>query len=275
MKKYRAKGKRWLAAMLSMLMIASGMLSVPISSYAAETGADSMEAVKEEVVEQGDDESTQEMSPEVSETPTSEETLPTPEESASSAPEQEEEVTPSTTPGNELGEEPAGEPTMEPETTPSGSPVIEEGEELPTPSVSPVPSVEPLVQAEELAYLGDSNKQTDGSYTLHISQSQIQAAGMEWNAETALNILKVRASEDIKYTYIDLTGSKGDWTEKLPMSLWNQMLESIDTSDAEHTATFSVGREGGENELDETWSFFYTVYATSDIDTSGSYEFMD
>ena len=275
MKKYRAKGKRWLAAMLSMLMIASGMLSVPISSYAAETGADSMEAVKEEVVEQGDDESTQEMSPEVSETPTSEETLPTPEESASSAPEQEEEVTPSTTPGNELGEEPAGEPTMEPETTPSGSPVIEEGEELPTPSVSPVPSVEPLVQAEELAYLGDSNKQTDGSYTLHISQSQIQAAGMEWNAETALNILKVRASEDIKYTYIDLTGSKGDWTEKLPMSLWNQMLESIDTSDAEHTATFSVGREGGENELDETWSFFYPVYATSDIDTSVSYELMD
>ena len=43
MKKYRAEGKRWLAGILAMLMIASGMLSVPISSYAAETGADNVE----------------------------------------------------------------------------------------------------------------------------------------------------------------------------------------------------------------------------------------
>ena len=66
MKRYSVEGKRWLAGILAMMMIASGMLSVPISGYAAETGADSLEAVREEVEEQGEEEPTPEVSPEVS-----------------------------------------------------------------------------------------------------------------------------------------------------------------------------------------------------------------
>lgn len=60
MKKYSVKGKRWLAAFLAMLMIASGMLSVPISGYAAETVADNLEAAKEQVEEPGEEQEQEE-----------------------------------------------------------------------------------------------------------------------------------------------------------------------------------------------------------------------
>lgn len=259
MKKYSVKGKRWLAAFLAMLMIASGMLSVPISGYAAETVADNLEAAKEQVEEpgeeqgeeqeeqeeQGEEEPTPEVSPEVSAAPTSEETSPTPEESASSEPEQEEEVSPSATP--------EGEPTEEPE---------------PTPSVSPVPSVEPLVQAEELAYLGDTNPwDNNGNYSLVIAQYSMQSYGMEWNAENVLKILEARMSEDTRFMSVSLCGTTGDWTQTIPVSVWNQMVGLL-----KETGSIGVSRDGNEDELNATWSINAAVQTSKDVDTSFSYE---
>lgn len=245
MKRYSVEGKRWLAGILAMMMIASGMLSVPISGYAAETGADSLEAVREEVEEQGEEEPTPEVSPEVSATPTSEETSPTPEESASTAPEQEEEVSPSATP--------EGEPTEEPE---------------PTPSVSPVPSVEPLVQAEELAYLGDTNAwDNNGNQSLVIAQYSMQSYGMEWNAENVLKILEARMKEDTRFMSVSLCGTTGDWTQTIPVSVWNQMVGLL-----KETGSIGVSRDGNEDELNATWSINAAVQTSKEVDTSFSYE---
>lgn len=264
MKKYRAEGKRWLAGILAMLMIASGMLSIPISSYAAETGTDNVGVVREEVEEQKEGqlegEPTPEISPEVSATPTSEEILPTPEESASSAPEQGEAASPSTTP--------EGEPTEEPEATPSGSPVIEDGEVLPTPSVSPVPSVEPLVQAEELPYLGDVNEwDNNGNYRLTITQYSMQSYGMEWNAENVLKILEERMKNDTRFMNVSLCGTTGDWTQTIPESVWNQMVGLL-----KETGSIDVSRDGNEDELNVTWSINAAAQTSKEVDTSFSYE---
>lgn len=259
MKKYRAEGKRWLAGILAMLMIASGMLSVPISGYAAETVADSLEAAKEQVEEpgeeqgeeqeeqeeQGEEEPTPEVSPEVSATPTSEETSPTPEESASSAPEQKEEESPSTTP--------EGEPTEEPEATPS---------------VSPVPSVEPLVQAEELAYLGDVIEwDNNGNYRLVITQNNMEAYALEWSAENVLKILEARMKEETRFMNVSLSGTTGDWTQTIPESVWNQMVGLL-----KETGSIDVSREGKEDELDVTWSINAAAQTSKEVDTSFSYE---
>lgn len=255
MKKYRAEGKRWLAGILAMLMIASGMLSVPISSYAAETGADNVGVVREEVEEQKEEqlenEPTPEVSPEVSAAPTSEETSPTPEESASSEPEQEEEVSPSATP--------EGEPTEEPE---------------PTPSVSPVPSVEPLVQAEELAYLGDTNPwDNNGNYSLVIAQYSMQSYGMEWNAENVLKILEARMSDDTRFMSISLYGTTGDWTQTIPESVWNQMVGLLKEPGTDTGVnTFGISRDGNGDELNGRWSIYAPVQTSKEVDTSFSYE---
>lgn len=264
MKKYSVKGKRWLAAFLAMLMIASGMLSVPISSYAAETGADNVGVVREEVEEQKEEqlegEPTPEISPEVSATPTSEEILPTPEESASSAPEQGEAASPSATP--------EGEPTEEPEATPSGSPVIEDGEVLPTPSVSPVPSVEPLVQAEELPYLGDVIEwDNDGNQKLVIRQDSMEAYELEWNAENVLKILEERMKKDTRFMNVSLCGTTGDWTQTIPESVWNQMVGLL-----KETGSIDVSRDGNEDELNVTWTIYEPAQTSKEVDTSFSYE---
>lgn len=261
MKKYSVKGKRWLAAFLAMLMIASGMLSVPISGYAAETVADNLEAAKEQVEEQGEEqeeqeeqgeeEPTPEVSPEVSAAPTSEETSPTPEESASSAPEQEEEVSPSATP--------EGEPTEEPE---------------PTPSVSPVPSVEPLVQAEELSYLGDTNPwDNNGNYSLVIRKDDMEAYDLEWSAENVLKILEARMSDDTRFMSLSLYGTTGDWTQTIPESVWNQMVGLLKEPGTDTGVnTFDISRDGNGDELNGRWSIYAPVQTSKEVDTSFSYE---
>lgn len=258
MKKYSVKGKRWLAAFLAMLMIASGMLSVPISGYAAETVADNLEAAKEQVEEQGEEqeeqgeeEPTPEVSPEVSATPTSEETSPTPEESASSAPEQEEEASPSTTP--------EGEPTKEPE---------------PTPSVSPVPSVEPLVQAEELPYLGDTYEwDTNGNQGLIIRKDNMEAYDLKWSAENVLKILEARMSDDTRFMSISLYGTTGDWTQTIPESVWNQMVGLLKEAGTDTGVnTFDISRDGNGDELNGRWSIYAPVQTSKEVDTSFSYE---
>lgn len=261
MKRYRVRGKRWLASILAVLMITSGMLSVPIGSYAAESDAENLAVSEEETLESAESEEV------VSDT----EITPVPDQSTAPTQEEDEEVTTSITPEDESSdptEEPTEEPTGEPEETPLASPNM-------SPSVSPVPSIEPLVREDELPYKGDVYEQPEGDCSLFISQFSVESFNMEWNADTVLRILSEREKEDTRYTYISLQGTNADWTENIPADVWNQMVGLMKEPTDGFSYSICVSREGKSDELDVQCSIYAPVTTKEAVDTTITYELTD
>lgn len=270
MKKRVVKGKRLLSVFLAVIMIMSGMLSIPVTGYAAEPEV--MEANDGEMKETGDgQQEPEDLSEGTTETSPSTEL----EDAPVQTPEGTEEVSPSAEPTQTPEEIPEVSPSAEPEETPEQTP--ENNEDImvsPTPTVSPLPSVDPLVGESELAYTGNEYDLGRG-YMLEIHQSLMENAGMDWNEENILKILDTRAKGERRYHYVSLVEQSGNLMENVSVSIWNRMLNVMEPSTNDNFTYIEIQKQGNASQPMQQWYFFAPVQASESINTEFSYELQE